>query len=170
MPLSTDVELSINIRPQFPNCCIVCSGERPDTTMSVGDLAVGWFSFFTDIPEGWGSVTVPVHATCKKPFKLRRWLTRIGYLAIAVILWWQFGEQIEALLPEIIRRPGRKVILIAMMLPVVLIEMFKPPRFDIAVGKYYVTFEFADMRYAAAFAEHNNELRRYREILSELRA
>ena len=168
MPLSTDVQLSINVRPKFPKRCIVCSGRSPDSETGVGDLTVGWFSFFTDIPEGWGTVMVPIHSACRKPFKLRRWITRIGYLALACVLWWLFGEQIEAILPEIMRRPGRKVLLVAMMLPVLILEMFNPPRFDITVGKYYVTFEFADKRYAAAFARKNNELKRYEEIKSEM--
>lgn len=166
MPLSTDVQLSINIKPKFPRRCIVCSEKNPDTKMGVGDLMIGWFSFFTDIPEGWGSVTVPVHRECKRPFRLRRWLTRIGYFVLMLAIWSQFGEQIEAMLP--FPRLTRKFALIFMLLPVFIFEMFHPPRFDITVTKYYVTFEFADIRYAAAFAKQNNELRRYEEIKSEM--
>src|SRR5580704_5496663 len=114
MPISTDVKLSVNVRPQFPKRCIVCSEERPDAKMGVGDLLIGWFSFFTDIPEGWGTITVPVHARCKRPFKIRRWLTRMGYIAIAAVLWWLVHQQVEALLPLAFRRLGSKIILIPM--------------------------------------------------------
>jgi hypothetical protein len=127
---------------------------------------IGWFSFFTDIPEGWGSVTVPVHTRCRKPFRLRRWLTRLGYLVLAFATWWLVGKHIEAILPDIIRRPGRKVLLGVMLLPVILIDVFNPPRFDITVSKYYIDFQFADRQYAAAFAKANNETRRYEEITS----
>ncbi len=67
-----------------------------------------------------------------------------------------------------IRRPGRKIAAVIILLPVIVAEMLNPPRFDIAVGKYYVTFEFADKVYAAAFAKKNDELRRYNEIVAEL--
>lgn len=168
MPLSTDVEISVNIRPTFPQRCVVCSGEQPDSTVGVGDLMIGWFSFFTDLPEGWRQVNVPVHTDCRRPFKLRRWLSRLAYLAIAILIWSYFGEQIEAWLPEMIRRPGRKVVLVGLMAPFIIVELFFPPRFDITATKYYVTFEFADPRYAAAFALENRELRRYEEIKSTL--
>lgn len=168
MPLSTEVQLSVNKTPRFPKRCIVCSGKSPDARMRVGDLLTGWFSLFTDIPEGWGSVTVPVHSSCKRPFRLRRWLTRLGYMALAFLIWWRFGEQIEAVLPDAIRRPGRQILLAAFLFPVFLIELFLPPRFDITFSKYYVTFEFADSRYALDFAKTNDELRRYEEIRSEM--
>ena len=168
MPVSTDVKLSVNVRPRFPKRCIVCSGREPDARTSVGDLMIGWFSFFTDIPEGWGSITVPVHKKCNRPFKLRRWLTRIGYIALAGVLCWLFGNQIDALFPVAFRQLGRKITVGAMMVPVCLIEVFFPPRFDITVSKYYITFWFADKGYAAAFAKRNDERNRYKEICGEL--
>lgn len=170
MPLATDVKISVNWNPQFPKRCVVCSGEAPDARMSVGDLTVGWFSFWTDIPEGWGSVTVPVHTSCKKPFRLRRWLSRIAFIVIAFVLWWFFGEWIDSILPVSGRNVGRKVLLILMMLPVFLIEVIFPPRFDITVEQYYVTFHFADAAYALEFAKQNREMKRYEEILGEMRS
>ncbi|MBL8888526.1 MAG: hypothetical protein JNL67_01010 [Planctomycetaceae bacterium] len=155
MPLCTDVRLLKSCNPKFPNRCIACSGPSPDSSIGVGDLSVGWFSFLTDIPEGWSSVNVPIHSVCKRPFRLRRWATRLGYLALAFVLWWFLGESIVAILPKGLERIGTKVILVLMLAPVIIIEMFRPPRFDITVGKYEVTFEFADPDYAAAFAVLN---------------
>jgi hypothetical protein len=168
MPLATDVDISVNKRPRFPKRCIVCTGREPNTKMVIGDFLVGWFSFFTNIPEGWGSVTVPVHAECKRPFKLRRWLTRICYIVFFAVIWTYFGDQIEALFPPIIRNPGRKVAAVIILSPLILIDVFYPPRFDISVSKYYVTFLFIDKDFAAAFAKKNDELRRYREIVCEM--
>lgn len=168
MPLSTDVRLSVNVQPRFPKRCIVCSQQRPDQTIGVGDLAVGWFSFFTDIPEGWGSVSVPIHAGCRRPFRTRRWLTRLGYVAAVLFLYWLLGEQLESLLPTGLRRIGLKVAFIVLLLPLIVMEMLHPARFDITVSKYHVDFEFADPVYAAAFAKLNNEVRRYEEIATAL--
>lgn len=156
MSLSSDVCLPKTTRPKFPNRCIVCSGEKPDAKMGVGDLAIGWFSFFTDIPEGWGSVVVPVHTKCRHPFRLRRWGTRLAYLVIAALLWWLLGDYVVAVLPEGLRRIGSKLALLLMLAPVVLIELFNPPRFDITVRKHDVTFLFADINYASSFAKLNN--------------
>jgi hypothetical protein len=62
---------------------------------------------------------------------------------------------------------GRKVLLILMMSPVFLIEVIFPPRFDIALEQYYVTFHFADVAYALEFAKQDREMKRYEEILGE---
>ena len=167
--VNTDVKLSVLIKPEFPDRCVVCSGNAPDSTMGVGDLMIGWFSFFSDIPEGWSSVKVPVHSDCKGPFRLRRWLSRLIYFALAIAIWCLFGGQIEAMFPEIIMRLGSKVVMVLLLLPGMALEMFYPPRFDITVSKYYITFEFSDSRYALEFAECNKEYRRCEEIRSEIR-
>lgn len=104
-------------------------------------MAVGWFSFFTDIPEGWGSVSVPIHAGCRRPFRTRRWLTRLGYVAAVLFLYWLLGEQLESLLPTGLRRIGLKVAFIVLLLPLIVMEMLHPARFDIRVSKYHVDFE-----------------------------
>ena len=167
MLLSTDVKLSVNVKPKFPKRCVVCSGKSPDKRMSVGDFMVGWFSLFTDLPEGWGSVSVPVHTECKRPFRLRRWMTRISYISTACLIYWYFGAPLEAMFPAEIRQLGRKIILFPILFLMGLIEAFYPQRFDISVSKYYITFQFADPLYAAAFAKANGERNRLEEIKSE---
>mgnify|MGYP006969367693 FL=1 len=168
MPLCTEVEISVNKRPKFPNRCVVCAGQKPDTKMVIGDFRMGWFSFFSNIPEGWSSVTVPVHAKCRRPYKLRRWLTRIDYLVLLAVIWNYFGDQIEALIPAAVRNPGRKVAALIILSPVILIELLNPPRFDVSVGKHYVSFQFVDKEYAGAFAKINDESRRYMEIVLQM--
>ena len=57
-----------------------------------------------------------------------------------------------------------------MMLPVFfLLEVNFPPRFDITVEQYCVTFHFADVAYALEFAKQYREMKRYEEILGEMR-
>lgn len=168
MPLSTDVELSVNKKPKFPRRCIVCSGPEPDHKMRVGDLLVGWFSFSTDIPAGWSSVQVPVHRQCQRPFKLRRWLTRLGYMALVAAILYFFHARIESIVPAAFGRFGMKVVIVLMILPVAVLEILYPPRFDITAGKHFITFEFADGIYAAAFAKKNDEMRQYAKIVAKL--
>jgi len=130
---------------------------------------VGWFSFLTDIPEGCGEVKVPVHRKCRGAFRLRRWMGRLFYFAVVIGCFWLFWEPMQAALPVGIERIGMKVAALAAICPLVMIEhVFFPPRFDITVTKYYITFEFADARYAADFARLNNEPRRYEEIKRQM--
>lgn len=165
MAFPTEVSISVNKVPKFPKRCLVCCEKNPDTRMRVGDFLVGWFSFFTDIPEGWGDVVVPVHAGCKRPFRLRRWLTRLGCIAFGSLMLYAFHDQIEAVLPG---RFGRKIFLFIALIPLAVLELMNPPQFDVTFTKYYVIFQFANPRFAAAFAKHNDEMRRYREIQAEL--
>lgn len=136
--------------------------------MNVGDLLVGWFSFFTDIPEGWNSVTVPVHVQCRRPFRTRRWLSRAAWMGMTFLVLWLFGDQIEALLPDAFRNALRKIAILVILMPALLFEALNPPAFDLTFTKYYITFEFADIRYAAAFAKINDELKRYEELRTEM--
>lgn len=112
----------------------------------------------TDLPEGWGEVRAPVHNRCKWQFRLRRWLTRLVYLSLVVVLYWQFGNWFEAQLPRPLSSLGMKVIFTIMLIPVIFVEHWIcPPRFDVTFFEETVDFDFVDMHYAMEFREKNKE-------------
>lgn len=152
------ITLGLYDKPRFPKRCVVCSGSRPDSKMGVGDFIHSWFSFMTDLPEGWGEVRAPVHNRCKWQFRLRRWLTRLVYLSLVVVLYWQFGNWFEAQLPRPLSSLGMKVIFTIMLIPVIFVEHWIcPPRFDVTFFEETVDFDFVDMHYAMEFREKNKE-------------
>ncbi len=152
------VSMRLSVKPRFPKRCVVCHQTHPDTKVGVGDFIHSWFSFLTDIPDGWGEVLAPIHNRCKWRFRLRRWLTRLGYCSLVGILYWKFGDWFETQLPRPLQRMGMKVVFAIMLLPVALVESwFWPQRFDVTFFDDTVDFDFSDPSYAMEFREKNKE-------------
>ncbi len=157
MPGVYSITLGLYDKPRFPKCCVVCSQSSPNERIGVGDFMVSWFGFLTDIPEGWGGVRIPVHSRCKWRFRLRRWLVRLGYIALTGVLYWTFEEQLEAMIPLPARRIGTKIVLCVMLLPVAFIETFFPPRFDVTFYPETAEYEFVDALLAFEFRRLNHK-------------
>ena len=75
MPLSTDITLPKEVKPRFPDKCIV-TGNSPDSTIRITQNSANWFlSFFMPILMlfGFSKVEIPICEECKIKFRLQRW-------------------------------------------------------------------------------------------------
>lgn len=151
------VTLGLYDKPRFPKRCVVCGEKSPDKRIGVGNYVVSWFGFLTDIPEGWGEVRIPVHSRCQWKFRMERWLTYLVYFVVIGTLYWQFGEQLEEMFPLPLKRIGMKICLAVMLLPVILVRLIFPSRFDVMFTEETADFHFSDSSYASEFTRLNQD-------------
>lgn len=154
MGLSADVRLPRSQAPKFPDRCVVCGGDSPDTSITVSSRSVGWWTWFFWLP-GWRfAVQAPACGKCRARF-LHQWWSRwllnvaIVFSAVFLIAPW-FSEW---------PRPVRKWVALGVVLlavsPWFLWQLFFPPPLDLTVYTDTVDYEFKDEEYAAEFAALN---------------
>lgn len=158
MKPSTDVTLPRDYRPVFPDKCIVCHNS-PDSTIGIARNAQNPFVvFFVPILMlfGWSRVEIPICKRCKFRFRLQRWGRELtGWLLMLVacsFIWPYFRTW-----PSLTRKIVVAALVIVVVSPHFLIEVFWPRIFDTTADSDSIDYEFASEEYADEFAVLNIE-------------
>jgi len=141
MPLSTEIILSKDVKPRFPEMCIVCH-EEPDSTSS--------------IRKKFSKVEFPICCGCKTRFKLQRWGRELlSFVLILVAVWLVMPYFSEwSTLAKKLAVGGLVILAIS---PLILFELVWPRIFDITAKRGKVDYEFADVVYAMEFHRLNEQ-------------
>ena len=154
MPVSTDVNLPKSLAPVFPNRCVACGADQPESTYRTGTSAIGWWTlaFWSFGPRF--TAEVPACTTCRVRMRNLRWLQ----LAVNIVFAFA-GVGAAFYLLQWYQGPFKRwlvlgIALIALM-PVILWETFFPRPFAMTAYAKTVDYEFRDGDYAYEFAALN---------------
>ena len=157
MPLSTDVNLPKSHPARFPDRCIVCGTDSPGSTMRVLTNSIGWWTWLFWFFGKPFCVRVPACNGCGRRLHLVRifaFLIMVAIAYLSVKIFWP-------LVPADIPRAIRKLIFLGLFFlcasPILILQVFFPPPFDITAYKDSVDYEFRDEELAFEFAELNED-------------
>lgn len=155
---ATDVNLSRDKAPVFPNRCVVCLQDEPDAKVSLSDRSGKLMSFFSPLLYFFGkksTVDVPCCSTCRGAFRLQRWGRKAVMWVMLIAaggVAWQFRDSVEG---RGLRKLALVGIAIVALAPFIVWEVFRPPYFDITANSKDVDYEFQSEAYAHEFATLN---------------
>ena len=160
MAFALDVTLPKGEQAEFPPRCVRCL-EQPDGAVKFAGRAFSWW----DLLWAWMflfqkpvKVEVPVCRACRARVRWRRWLDRLVYLVVTVVVIWLVYPYLRQL--DLGRQWSKLAALAAVLvalLPWLVIAVLFPPAFDLTVHKEDVDYEFANARYAADFYLANEQ-------------
>lgn len=160
MPLSTDVTLPLDQRPEWPSRCVKCGEENPIGFFRFRASRVGLDQLVT-LHVAIGSrprVEVPACLPCATELRRRRWFRRLAlwpaYIAIGVTAfivleklgWMPTGAFRKWILV------GEAVLAIT---PLFVWDVMHPPTIDATAKGKKLVYEFGAADYASDFAELN---------------
>lgn len=160
MPLSTEVNLPRNHVAQYPNRCVVCGKHKPDSFVRIITSTMGWWLILLWWWWGWFKpfkTRVPACKRCVWRFHFRRFGSLAAVLLIAVIVMLYVWPHWQTIAPRFGKKYVAVGVIILFIVPVVLFDVFLPPRMDVSVFSTNVDYEFADAEYARDFAAMNKD-------------
>ncbi|MHC4515021.1 MAG: hypothetical protein ACYTKC_21560 [Planctomycetota bacterium] len=156
MAFSSDVRLSRDQEPVFPDLCVHCLEENPGDLLEISEGTTCWARFVLWWwPARRHRVSVPACVNCRSacliPRRLANFFSSV-LVAVAVVAGFlYFGET---------PRPYRKWLVIGLcilaILPVTVWQVFRPPPFGMTVFRSSVDYEFRSPDYAQEFARLND--------------
>ena len=155
MATSTDINLPRSHIAQFPNKCVVCDAESPDSTLRHFTGTLGWWTWIFFWFGSVFSVTAPACKGCGWKHHGRRILSllltaAIGFLALTYI-WPHLKDEV----PRSLHRWAGVALCLVCILPQILWEVFFAAPFNITAYSESVDYEFGSMDLAAEFAVEN---------------
>lgn len=156
MALSTDVTLPRDVEPEFPDSCVGCGLDAPGRTWSFAQRTSSWLGLFGLWIGRRHVVQVPCCADCEATLRTlhrKRFVWTVVVTIVALI----------AIMPALqyldrpFRKPAAVVLVLVALSPTILMELFRPPAFDLFVRRDTVDYEFADAGYAQAFHALNED-------------
>jgi hypothetical protein len=154
-----DITLSRSQRAVFPDRCVAC--DRPSSghkykfvTSSIGWSTLAHVFGWLWIPGTRVSVRVPTCHRCAWIIRVRYWGALLAMVTIMAIVIWLLNPLLSDL-----NNTVRRLILFAACLiaiiPIVAIDRFLPPAFDITASADTVNYEFVSPVCALEFMELN---------------
>lgn len=161
MPLSTDVTLPIDRRPEWPSRCVRCGHDEPTDVFRFRASRVGLDQLVT-LHFALGSrpnVEVPACPVCTRALRqarlLRRLLTGPLYLIVTVAVLYAV-DQLGWLPHGPFRRWAMAGIGLAGISPIFSWDLLHPSTVDATARHGKLVYEFRDANFARDFAELND--------------
>ena len=155
MPLSTDVKLSKDVQPVFPDRCVSCDRDQPDENIKICTHSIGWHTLlFWSFGKRF-CVNVPVCFQCKKSMRMQRFFSLlINFLFIVI------GVYVAVYLLDSYEGSFKKWLVMGIavicILPLITWEIFFPPSIELTAYSETVDYQFKNSDYAEEFAEFND--------------
>lgn len=155
MPLSRDVILHKIQKPKFPDQCVLCQMEHPDSTYCAYSYEQkSWLRRLFSKNELTYSIEIPACSSCKEHIH-RQWWFRVCVFAIFIVA----GMAAGFYLLQWYKGPFRKWfiggIVLLFIIPVFLWETIWPKVINVNIRPDKVIYEFQNHEYAEKFLELN---------------
>jgi len=155
MAMSTDVNLPKHHKAQFPDQCVVCKAESPDSKVRLITGTTGWWSWLLWMFGKPFSVQAPACRRCSWQLHFQRFGSLLLTLALIYVAFWH----VWPLLKIEVARPLQKWIMLGIalvcLLPQIFYEVVFPHPFSITAFSNSVDDEFRDEELAIEFANLN---------------
>ncbi len=160
MAWSSDVVVSRDRKPVFPDRCVVCAAGTPGDTVRLKESAIRFWAFLGVWLWFWAAmdrvvIEAPACPPCSRDFRReRRWRS------IVETLYFIVAFACAAFLLTSYEGVMKKTLIywlaIVLVLPAIVWHMRNPLPFDITVTRRNVTYEFADPAYVSEFEKLND--------------
>jgi hypothetical protein len=163
MPVSSDVTLIDEAEPKWPDVCVLCGNDDPDSRFEFRASRVGFDQIFT-LSWSIGSrpkVRVPACGVCTRALRLDRRLRGVTMwivgLAVGGAVLWLVDTLGWLPTQRVLRRWAAAGFMLLGLAPFLVWEMLRPPKVDVTAKGKTVCYEFADRSYAEMFRALNDE-------------
>jgi hypothetical protein len=157
MAESIDVNLPKTHRAEFPDRCVVCGRDDPDSHVRLVTGSIGWWSWLL----WWFStpfmVKAPACDTCGWKLQGLRLLSLLVTVAISVAVIWFGWPLVKDSVPQGLQKWALMGLAVICLLPQIIFEVFYAPPFDITAFSASVDYEFTSPNYATEFALLNRD-------------
>jgi hypothetical protein len=157
MGFSVDVNLPRSHKARFPDKCVVCGEERPDSTIRLITGSLGWWTWLL-----WHSGTpftarAPACTFCAWGLHLRHIVVLLITIAAVIAVMWLVWPMVSERVPHFARKWAAMGLVLACLLPWFVWQAFFPHPFDITAYADSVDYEFCDRELAVDFAAMNGD-------------
>ena len=165
MTMSIDVNLPKDHPARFPDRCVVCGIESPDSTMRVFTNAIGWWTWLFWIFGKPFFIRLPACTGCSRWLHVRRFLDVVITIGIIVLAYGYLRPLVPRDLPRFVQKVILMGLLLLCFLPCFILNIFFPPPFDLTAFEKSVDYEFRDAELAQEFAELNQDAEWVKDLL-----
>lgn len=153
----TDVNLPKNHQVRFPDRCVVCGEESPNSTVTLITSSLAWWAFLLLVIGRPFKVTAPACRWCGWRLQWSRFVSLLVAFAFIYIAFWVLWPMFGAQVPQAIRRWVKIAFAVACCTPLIIYEVFFPKPFAITAFSDSVDYEFTDELAAYEFAQENED-------------
>ena len=157
MAESTDINLPRKHPARFPDRCVVCNCDSPNSHVRLMTGSIGWWTWLL---WWWGKPFIakaPACYGCAWKLHLMRFLSLAVTLAIVAASLWLIWPNVEGAVPLGLRKWAMMAIAIVCLLPQIFFEVFYAKPFDVTAYADSVDYEFTSKDYAVDFATLNRD-------------
>jgi hypothetical protein len=155
MAFSTDVNLPKSYTARFPDKCVVCGLDRPDSSVRLITGSLGWWTWLLWCFGKPFTVMAPACGFCAWGLHLRRIIILLITIAAIVVVMWLVWPTISADVPRFARKWVAMGLILVCLLPWFIWQAFFPHAFDVTAYEDSVDYEFRDKELAVEFAALN---------------
>ncbi len=155
MAQSTDINLPRAHAARFPDRCVVCDCDDPNSHVRLLTGTLGWWTWLL---WWWGKpfiVKAPACTTCAWKLHGLRLVSLIMTISIAVAALWLVWPHWKDSVPRGLRKWAMMGLAILCLLPQIVFEVFFAKPFDVTAYADSVDYEFKSKDYAVEFASLN---------------
>lgn len=157
MAESTDVNLPRSHVAQFPNRCVVCGHDDPQSHVRLITGTLGWWTWLLWWFGKPFVVKAPACTGCAWKLHGLRFISLIATISITVVVLWLVWPQLKDSVPPGVHKWAMMGLALVCLLPQVVFEVFYAKPFDITAYAESVDYEFTSKDYAIDFAMLNDD-------------
>lgn len=158
MPFASEITLSKETIPTFPDKCLVCH-KKPDSTAKIAHHSRNsLLAFLLPILMlfGWSTLEIPICKKCKPKYRFQRWGRDIAFLVFASLaIWWLYPMFDD--MTGLARKAAIGGLALLVLTPYIMWEVFWPRIFDTTAKLSSTTYEFFSVDYASEFLSLNED-------------
>ncbi|QDU58679.1 hypothetical protein [Aeoliella mucimassa] len=155
---SADVRLPRKHRAQFPDRCVQCNADHPESLVTIWTSTQGWWTFITLF---WGKpvrIVAPVCPGCRWRLRLGRWGDGLLIWAVGLAVIFTCMPFIEPHVPRPLAKYAVLIPFIICLVPYIIWKTYWPPAFDVTAYEKSIDYEFRSLDYAMEFCDLNEEV------------
>lgn len=155
MAESTDINLPRTYSPRFPDRCVVCGCQSPNSHVRLITGSIGWWTWLF---WWWGKPFIakaPSCAGCAWKLHGLRFISLAVTIVITVAAFWLIWPHFKEAVPRGIRKWAMMGLALVCLLPQIIFEVLFAKPFDITAYAESVDYEFTSKDYAVDFAMLN---------------
>lgn len=157
MAESTDVNLPRRYVPSFPDRCVACECDQPESYARIITGTLGWWTWLLWV---WGKpfvIKAPACPGCAYKLHFYRLVSVAVTIAVVVFTLWGIWPHLKDAVPQPFHKWAMMGLALLCLIPQVVYEMCFAASFNVTAFSDSVDYEFRSRDYAIEFALLNTD-------------